>query len=182
MSQRLPTCSGCLRKTKKVLNRLDVLVNNAAAASHRPGARKKSTHGRLFTRAISIPVTCRAACDLDWRSFHLRHELDCSQMMIRPNFFELRRRVPHSFNVAAATVTRIPYTQQEQAAASFPAFRAPASGRMTRPSRPCSAQLCPASRQSNQSCWRCPVGGPMGRSARASSLDGPRGEHGRNSH
>jgi hypothetical protein len=28
---------------------------DAAAASHRPGARKKSTHGRLFTRAISIP-------------------------------------------------------------------------------------------------------------------------------
>jgi transposase len=25
---------------------------------HRPGACKKSTHGRLFTRAISIPVTC----------------------------------------------------------------------------------------------------------------------------
>jgi hypothetical protein len=31
---------------------------DAAAASHRPGACKKSTHGRLFTRAISIPVTC----------------------------------------------------------------------------------------------------------------------------
>ena len=44
----------------------------AAAASHRPGACKKSTHGRLFTGAISMPVTCvmgwakegRAACDL----------------------------------------------------------------------------------------------------------------------
>ena len=30
----------------------------AAAASHRPGACKKSTHGRLFTGAISMPVTC----------------------------------------------------------------------------------------------------------------------------
>src|SRR5258708_7774509 len=49
-------------------------------------------------------------------------------MMIRRNLFELTRRAARSFNVAAcalalascATVTRIPYTQQEQAAAVIP--------------------------------------------------------------
>ena len=49
-------------------------------------------------------------------------------MMIRPNLFELTRRAARSFNVAAcalalascATVTRIPYTQQEQTAAVIP--------------------------------------------------------------
>ena len=49
-------------------------------------------------------------------------------MMIRRKFFELTRRAARSFNVAAcalalascATVTRIPYTQQEQAAAVIP--------------------------------------------------------------
>src|SRR5262249_43855912 len=49
-------------------------------------------------------------------------------MMIRPNLFELTRRAACSFNVAAcalalascAIVTRIPYTQQEQAAAVIP--------------------------------------------------------------
>ena len=49
-------------------------------------------------------------------------------MMIRPNSFELTRRAARSFNVAAcalalascATVTRIPYTQHEQAAAVIP--------------------------------------------------------------
>ncbi len=49
-------------------------------------------------------------------------------MMIRPNLFELTRRAARSFNVAAcalalascATVTRIPYTQHEQAAAVIP--------------------------------------------------------------
>src|SRR6266436_4324985 len=48
--------------------------------------------------------------------------------MIRPNSFELTRRAARSFNVAAcalaltscATVTRIPYTQHEQAAAVIP--------------------------------------------------------------
>jgi hypothetical protein len=49
-------------------------------------------------------------------------------MMIRRKFFELTRRAARSFNVAAcalalascATVTRIPYTQQEQTAAVIP--------------------------------------------------------------
>src|SRR5262245_23030576 len=49
-------------------------------------------------------------------------------MMIRPNLFKLTRRAARSFNVAAcalalascATVTRIPYTQQEQTAAVIP--------------------------------------------------------------
>src|SRR5258705_5364930 len=49
-------------------------------------------------------------------------------MMIRPNWFDLTRRAARSFNVAAcalalascATVTRIPYTQHEQAAAVIP--------------------------------------------------------------
>ena len=49
-------------------------------------------------------------------------------MMIRPNLFELTRRAARSFNVAAcalalascATMTRIPYTQQEQTAAVIP--------------------------------------------------------------
>src|SRR5262249_61537965 len=49
-------------------------------------------------------------------------------MMIRPNLFELTRRAACSFNVAScalalascATVTRIPYTQQEQTAAVIP--------------------------------------------------------------
>ena len=56
------------------------------------------------------------------------HELDLGQMIIRPNLFELTRRAARSFNVAAcalalascATVTRIPYTQQEQTAAVIP--------------------------------------------------------------
>src|SRR5258708_33758234 len=60
--------------------------------------------------------------------FTLRHELDLGQMMIRPNLFELTRRAARSFNVAAcalalascATVTRIPYTQQEHTAAVIP--------------------------------------------------------------
>jgi hypothetical protein len=49
-------------------------------------------------------------------------------MVIGTNLFEMTRRVFRSFNVAAcalalascATVTRIPYTQQEQAAAIIP--------------------------------------------------------------
>src|SRR5438128_1503583 len=49
-------------------------------------------------------------------------------MIIRPNLFELTRRAARSFNVAAcalalascATVTRIPYTQQEHIAAVIP--------------------------------------------------------------
>jgi hypothetical protein len=55
-------------------------------------------------------------------------ELDLGQLMIRPNFFELTRRAARSFNVAAcalalascATVTRIPYTQHEQAVSGRP--------------------------------------------------------------
>src|SRR5215475_1794969 len=49
-------------------------------------------------------------------------------MIIRPNLFDLTRRAARSFNVAAcalalascATVTRIPYTQQEHTAAVIP--------------------------------------------------------------
>jgi hypothetical protein len=56
------------------------------------------------------------------------HELDLGQMIIRPNLFDLTRRAARSFNVAAcalalascATVTRIPYTQQEHTAAVIP--------------------------------------------------------------
>ena len=49
-------------------------------------------------------------------------------MMIRRKFFELTRRATRSFNVAAcalalsscATVTRIPYTQQERSRRALP--------------------------------------------------------------
>jgi predicted patatin/cPLA2 family phospholipase len=60
--------------------------------------------------------------------FHLKHEFDRCQMMMRRNFSRQTRRAAGSLSVAACalalasctSVTRIPYTQQEQAAAIIP--------------------------------------------------------------
>jgi hypothetical protein len=60
--------------------------------------------------------------------FHLKHEFDRCQMMMRRNFSRQTRRAAGSLSVAACalalacctSVTRIPYTQQEQAAAAIP--------------------------------------------------------------
>src|SRR5437660_11443402 len=111
-------------------------------------------------------------------------------MIIRSNLFELTRRAARSFNVAAcalalascATVTRIPYTQQEQAAAVIPGIpgaRIWADDPAIAAVRRSVVSRVPAKQPV---VLRCPVGAPMGRSARVSWSDGPRGERGRNSH
>ena len=110
--------------------------------------------------------------------------------MIRPNLFELTRPAARSFNVAAcalalascATVTRIPYTQHEQAAAVIPGIpgaRIWADDPAIATVRRSVVSRVPAKQQV---VLALSGGSQMVRSARVSWPDGLRGERGRNSH